>query len=124
MVDRNTSQRRPITRAEAGAFVDRIGVLIGIAPNPGAFEQVDMWIKKLDVPVKSSAAATDNYVYRVKYGRAETLAMAIMQLYGGGQFGMGMGMGYGMGMGGYGMGGYGMGMGGYGGGMGMGGMGM
>jgi general secretion pathway protein D len=111
--------------------VDRIGVLIGVAPNPGVFEEVEKWIKQLDVPVKSSASATDNYVYRVKYGRAETLAIAIMQLYGGLQYGfgaMGMmgGLMGGMGMGGMGMGGMyggGMGMGGmYGGGMGMGGM--
>ncbi|MCS7025544.1 MAG: type II secretion system secretin GspD [Bryobacteraceae bacterium] len=78
--------------------VDRIGVLIGVAPNPGVFEEVEKWIRRLDVPVKSSASATDNYVYRVKYGRAETLAIAIMQLYGGLQYGFGaMGM---MGMGG------------------------
>lgn len=106
--------------------VDRIGVLIGVAPNPGVFEEVEKWIKKLDVPVKSSASATDNYVYRVKYGRAETLAIAIMQLYGGLQYGFGaMGMMGGMGMGGMGMGGmYGGGMYGGMGGMGMGGMGM
>ncbi|MBM3748116.1 MAG: hypothetical protein FJW34_20210, partial [Acidobacteria bacterium] len=63
-----------------------------------------------------------------KYGRAETMAMAIMQLYFGmmglgymgmGGYGMGMGMG-GYGMGGYGMGGYGGGYPGYGAGMGYG----
>jgi general secretion pathway protein D len=116
--------------------VDRINTIIAVAPNPGAFEEVEKWIKKLDVAVKVTAGATDNYVYRVRYGRAETLAFAIMQLYGGIYYGMpvmlgmgGMGMGGmyggmgGMGMGGYGMGG--MGMGGYGmGGMGMGGYGM
>ncbi|MBM3749429.1 MAG: hypothetical protein FJW34_27030, partial [Acidobacteria bacterium] len=92
--------------------IDRINTLVAIAPNPGVFTQVETWLKKLDVAVSSSAGAIDNYVYRVKYGRAETMAMAIMQLY----FGM-MGLGY-MGMGGYGMGmgmgGYGMGLGGYG----------
>lgn len=36
MVDRNTSQRRPITRAEAGAFVDRIGVLTAPAASASA----------------------------------------------------------------------------------------
>jgi len=105
--------------------IDRINTLVAIAPNPGVFTQVETWLKKLDVAVTASAGAIDNYVYRVKYGRAETMAMAIMQLYFG-MMGLGyMGMGgYGMGMGGYGMGmgGYGMGMGGYG--MGMGGYGM
>ncbi len=103
--------------------IDRINTLVAIAPNPGVFEQVETWLKKLDVTVSSSAGTVNNYVYRVKYGRAETMAGAIMQLYFGS---MGMGyLGYGMGgsgmggsgMGGYGMGGYGMGgygMGGYG----------
>ncbi len=102
--------------------VDRINTLIAVAPNPGVFEQVQEWINKLDVKVKSAAGKTDNYVYRVKYGQADTIAMSIMMLYysmypglGGMMGGYGMG-GYGMmgGYGGYGMGGYGMmGMGGY-----------
>ena len=111
--------------------IDRINTLVAIAPNPGVFAQVETWLKKLDVAVAASAGAIDNYVYRVRYGRAETMAMAIMQLYFGlmglGYMGMGSGMG-GYGMGGFGMGGYGMGgsgMGGYGmGGSGMGGYGM
>ncbi|MBI2687917.1 MAG: type II secretion system secretin GspD [Acidobacteria bacterium] len=82
--------------------VDRINTIITVAANPSAFGEVEKWIKKLDTPVKITAGAIDNYVYRVKYGRADLLAMSIMMLYGGG---------YGMGMGGYGMGGYGMGMG-------------
>ncbi|MGA2325292.1 MAG: type II secretion system secretin GspD [Bryobacteraceae bacterium] len=94
--------------------VDRINTVVAIAPNPGAFKQVEEWLKKLDIPQKATAGTMDNYVYRVNYGMAQMLAGAIMQLY--------MGMTY-PGMGGYGMGGYGgMGMGGYGG-MGMGGYG-
>ena len=125
--------------------IDRINTVIAVAPNPGVFTDVQKWIEKLDVAVKTSAGAVNNYVYRLKYGNAGTVAMAIMALYSGnpmammmlqgmvngGMGGGGMG-GYGMGgMGGYGMGGmggYGMGgMGGYGmggmGGYGMGGMG-
>ncbi|MCC6591392.1 MAG: type II secretion system secretin GspD [Bryobacterales bacterium] len=106
--------------------IDRINTIIAIAPNPGAFEEVEKWIRKLDTEVKVTAGTVDNFVYRVKYSRAEILAAVIMSLYGGygymGMMGMMGGMG-GMGMGGMGMGG--MGMGGYGmGGMGMGGMGM
>ncbi|MBL8174947.1 MAG: type II secretion system secretin GspD [Bryobacterales bacterium] len=97
--------------------VDRINIIIAVASNPGVFEEVARWIDKLDVPVKTTAGSTDNYVYRVRYGRAETIAMAIMQLYLGLQYGMPM-MGMGM-MGMYGGGMYGGGMGGmYGGGMG------
>ncbi|MCZ2148268.1 MAG: hypothetical protein LC126_10870 [Bryobacterales bacterium] len=118
--------------------VDRISTIIAVAPNPGVFEEVERWIKKLDVPIKSTTGSTDNYVYRVKYGQAFMLSMAIMQLYGGlnygwnmgmmGMMGMGMGMGSmgygGMGYGGMGYGGMGgMGYGGMGGGMGYGGMG-
>jgi general secretion pathway protein D len=112
--------------------VDRINTIIAVAPNPGVFADVEKWIEKLDVPVKITAGAVNNYVYRLKYGNAGTVAMAVMALYSGNpmalmqlsMMGMGpMGMGGGMGMGGYGMGG--MGMGGYGmGGYGMGGMGM
>ncbi|HUS06338.1 MAG TPA: type II secretion system secretin GspD [Bryobacteraceae bacterium] len=110
--------------------VDRINTVIAVAPNPGVFGEVENWITKLDVSVKSTAGSIDNYIYRVKYGSAPMLAMAIMQLYGGAGYGMmggmygggGMGGMYGGGMGG--MGGmYGGGMGGmYGGGGGMGGM--
>jgi general secretion pathway protein D len=124
--------------------VDRINTLIAVAPNPGVFDQVKKWIEKLDIPVKSAAGGINNYVYRLKYGDAASVAMAIMALYSGnpmallqmsamansGMYAAGMGLNGtgGMGMGGYGMGGYGMGgMGGYGmggmGGYGMGGMG-
>jgi general secretion pathway protein D len=91
--------------------VDRINTVVAIAPNPGAFKQVEEWLKKLDIPQKATAGTMDNYVYRVNYGMAQMLAGAIMQLYMGGMGGYGMGGYGGMGMGGYG----GMGMGGYGG---------
>jgi len=83
--------------------VDRINTIIAVAANPGAFEEVEKWIKRLDTEVKVTAGTINNYVYRVKYGRAEMIAGAIMMLYGGS-----MGMGYGgMGMGYGGMGGMG-----------------
>jgi general secretion pathway protein D len=94
--------------------IDRINTLIAIAPNPGVFETVESWIQKLDVPYKNTGEAMQTYVYRVKYSRAECLAMSLGELYGAtSPYGGGMG---GYGMGGYGMGGYGMGgYGGYGG---------
>ncbi|HWF47248.1 MAG TPA: hypothetical protein VG168_09600, partial [Bryobacteraceae bacterium] len=105
--------------------VDRINVLLAVAPNPGAFELVGQWIKKLDIPAEIVKGERENYVYRVKYGQAQLLAMVIYALYTGQNpfGGMGMGMG---GYGGYGNSGYGsggMGMGGYGGTSGLGGMG-
>lgn len=92
--------------------IDRINTVVAIAPNPGVFDQVRNWLDKLDIVPKATSGAMNNYVYRVKYGRAEMLAMAITQLYMGSLY-PGYGMGYGMGM--YGGGMYGGGM--YGGGM-------
>ena len=70
--------------------VDRINTLIAVAPNPGIFDEVKKWIEKLDIPVKITAGAVNNYVYRLKYGRAETVAMAIMALYSGNPFALSM----------------------------------
>jgi general secretion pathway protein D len=61
--------------------VDRINTLIAVAPNPGVFDNVADWLKKLDVPVKITAGTIDNYVYKVTYGRAECLAQALNQLF-------------------------------------------
>ena len=72
-------------KATAVKFVpiDRINTIIAVAPNPGVFDEVGRWLKKLDIPVKAPAGAVDNYVYRLKYGRADVMAMAIMALYSG-----------------------------------------
>jgi general secretion pathway protein D len=61
--------------------VDRINTLIAVAANPGVFKDVQTWLDKLDVTVTSAAGSTENFVYRVKYQQASTLAMAIMGLY-------------------------------------------
>jgi len=93
--------------------VDRIGTLIAVAPNSGAFETVEVWIKKLDIQISSTSGVIDTYVYHVRYGRADCLAMALNQLY---MPSGGYGGGYGNGMypggngnygGGYGNGAYG-----------------
>jgi general secretion pathway protein D len=92
---------KAISLGEKGGAVkiqplDRINSILAVAPNPGIFDDVERWIKKLDVTVTQAAGSTNNYVYRVKYGRAEMLAMAIMSLYTGNSMGM-MGMYGGMG---------------------------
>jgi general secretion pathway protein D len=61
--------------------VDRINVIIAVAPNPGIFPQVKTWLDKLDIAVKMQAGEISTYVYRLKYGRAETTALAITALY-------------------------------------------
>jgi len=100
--------------------VDRINTLIAVAPNPGIFTEVSNWIDKLDIPVKLGVGGVNNYFYRMMYGRAETVAMAIMALYSGNPMAlasMAMMMNNNMGgVGGYGsMGGLGPGMQGFGG---------
>ncbi len=61
--------------------IERLNTLVIFAPNPGAFEQIEKWVEKLDVEPKAPVGGTDNYVFRVKYGRAESLAMAVTLLY-------------------------------------------
>lgn len=61
--------------------IDRLNLLVAFAPNPGVFDQVSQWIDKLDVEAKPPVGGTDNYVFRVKYGKAESLAMAVTLLY-------------------------------------------
>jgi general secretion pathway protein D len=61
--------------------IDRINTLIAVAPNPGVFDTVGDWLKKLDVPVKVTAGNVETHVYRVYYGRAECLAQALNQLF-------------------------------------------
>ncbi|MCC6262340.1 MAG: type II secretion system secretin GspD [Bryobacterales bacterium] len=102
--------------------IDRINLILAVAPNPGVFDEVEKWLAKLDVSVAVSSGSINNYVYRVKYSDAFMLSQSIMQLYTGMPVGMGM---YGGGYGGFGggMGGYGGMGGGYGGFGGMGGMG-
>jgi general secretion pathway protein D len=93
--------------------VDRINTLIAVAPNPGVFDTIADWLKKLDIPVKISAGGgSENHVYRLRYGRADCISMALNQLYGiGGGYGGGgfgayggynqaYGGGYGAGLGG------------------------
>ena len=61
--------------------VDTINLLIAVAPNPGVFDTVEEWIKKLDLPAKVPAGAVDSYTYTVRYGRNDCLAMALNQLF-------------------------------------------
>jgi general secretion pathway protein D len=73
--------------------IDRINTIMAVAPNPGAFIEVGKWLEKLDVPVKSRAGAVQSYVYRVRYGDAQSIGCSINALYT--QF---AGQGYGGGM--------------------------
>jgi general secretion pathway protein D len=63
--------------------IDRVNTIIAVAPNPGAFTEVEKWIAKLDITPKTAAGSIQNNVYKLKYGRAEILGGVINQLYGG-----------------------------------------
>jgi general secretion pathway protein D len=63
--------------------IDRLNMILAVAPNPGAFADVEKWLQKLDVPAKVTVGAVDNYVYKLKYGQAQILGSVINQLYGG-----------------------------------------
>jgi len=62
--------------------IDRINNIIAVAPNPGSFVEVGKWLDKLDVPVKLTAGAVGNHVYRVKYGDAQSIGCSITALFG------------------------------------------
>jgi general secretion pathway protein D len=62
--------------------VDRINVIIAVAPNAGAFIEVEKWLARLDVPLKVTAGAVSNYVYRVRYGDAQSIGCSIQALFG------------------------------------------
>ena len=55
--------------------------MVAVAPNPGVFKDVENWLDKLDIAVEASSGTISNFVYRVRYGFAPMLAMAIMGLY-------------------------------------------
>ncbi len=62
--------------------IDRINTIIAVASNPGAFKEVEQWLGKLDVPIKVAAGGVKDYVYRVRYGDASSMACSIQALYG------------------------------------------
>jgi general secretion pathway protein D len=71
--------------------IDRLNLILAVAPNPGAFAEVEKWLLKVDIPAKVTAGAVDNYVYKLKYGQAQILGSVLNQLYGGcGMTGAGM----------------------------------
>src|SRR6185312_15700327 len=70
--------------------LNRLNMILAVAPNPGVFAEVEKWLQKLDVPAKVTAGSVDNYVYKLKYERAEVLGGVINQLYGGCGFSSGV----------------------------------
>ena len=72
--------------------IDRINTILAVSPNPGAFAEVEKWLLKLDVPAKVTAGSIDNYVYKLRYARAEVMGSVVMQLYGGSGYNLNSGI--------------------------------
>jgi general secretion pathway protein D len=72
--------------------IDRINTILAVSPNPASFDEVEKWIAKLDIPAKVTAGSVDNYVYKLRYARAEVMGNVVMQLYGGSGYGAGGGL--------------------------------
>jgi len=64
--------------------IDRINTILAISPNPASFDEVAKWMAKIDIPAKITVGSIDNYVYKLRYQRAEVLGQLVMQLYGAG----------------------------------------
>jgi general secretion pathway protein D len=62
--------------------LDRVNMILAVAPNPGVFTEVDTWLAKLDIPAKVTAGSVDNHLYKLKYQRAEVLGAVVASLYG------------------------------------------
>ena len=72
--------------------IDRINSILAVSPNPSTFDEVSKWIDKLDIPAKVTAGSIDNFVYRLRYARAEVIGSVVMQLYGGPSYGLSSGI--------------------------------
>ena len=79
---KSPSRSRTKTRPIKFLPIDRINIIIAVAPNPGAFTEVSKWLEKLDIPAKATAGDVTNYVYRVRYGDAQSIGCSIQALYG------------------------------------------
>jgi general secretion pathway protein D len=62
--------------------LDRVNMILAVAPNPGVFTEVDTWLAKLDIVAKVTAGSVDNHLYKLKYQRAEVLGAVVASLYG------------------------------------------
>lgn len=95
----------PDSKSGSGAVrfipINRLNTILAVAPNPGAFVEVEKWIQKLDVPATKTADGIDNYVYKLKYGSAQIIGSVLNQLYGGCGFTGGTGLPNAYGTGGY-----------------------
>lgn len=72
--------------------IDRINSILAVSPNPASFDEVSKWIAKLDIPARVTAGSIDNYVYRLRYARAEVMGSVVMQLYGGSGYNLSAGI--------------------------------
>src|SRR5690606_37823053 len=59
--------------------LERINSVLVVSSSPQIFEQVEEWVAKLDK--SASVGGVQNFVYKVQYGFAASLAQTLLQLY-------------------------------------------
>src|SRR5882724_11447741 len=85
----------PTGEGEGGAYLiplSRLNSIVAIAFDPVIFNEIDRWLKLLDIPPEESAGR-QTFVYPVENAKAADLAAVLNELFGGGPGGGGGGLG-------------------------------
>src|SRR5690242_2022315 len=85
----------PTGEAETGVFIvplSRLNSLVVVAFDPTVFEEVERWLKLLDIPPEEGAGR-QTFVYNVENAKAADLAAVLNELFGGGPGGGAGGVG-------------------------------
>ena len=85
----------PTGEGEGGAYLiplSRLNSIVAIAFDPVIFNEIDRWLKLLDIPPEESSGR-QTFVYPVENAKAADLAAVLNELFGGGPGGGGGGLG-------------------------------
>jgi len=83
----------PTADSGSGVYIvplSRLNSLVVIAFDPAVFEEVDRWMRLLDIPPEEGAGR-QTWVYNVENAKAVDLAAVLNELFGGGPGGGGLG---------------------------------
>src|SRR5438128_518757 len=83
----------PTGEGEGGAYLiplSRLNSIVAIAFDPVIFNEIDRWLRLLDIPPEESAGR-QTFVYPVENAKAADLASVLNELFGGGPGGGGAG---------------------------------
>ena len=59
--------------------VDRINALLVVTPDPGVYQEVEAWVRRLDQP--APALGLQTFIYRVENSEADYLAGLLIRIY-------------------------------------------